>query len=182
MVDFDVAVVGGGPTGSTAAIHLARAGARVVLFDRAKFPRDKPCGGGVTARAYAEAPVDLKPVVEHEVNRVRFSFRLGESFDYAYPKTLVYMTQRLHLDAFLLEQARSAGVEVREGSMVREVGIEDGRALVAANGSSASALVVIGADGANGAVSRSLGLDPAPDPPVALEANFAYDADDSSVP
>ena len=44
-------VVGGGPAGSTTALRLARAGASVLLADKASFPRDKPCGGGLTMRA-----------------------------------------------------------------------------------------------------------------------------------
>jgi menaquinone-9 beta-reductase len=48
---FDAIVVGAGPAGSVASIHLARAGARVLLVDKARFPRDKPCGGGLTIRA-----------------------------------------------------------------------------------------------------------------------------------
>src|SRR5262245_62325162 len=42
----DVLVVGAGPAGSATAIHLARGGASVLLIDKARFPRDKPCGGG----------------------------------------------------------------------------------------------------------------------------------------
>ena len=49
----DVAVVGAGPAGSVTAVHLARAGARVLLLDKARFPRDKPCGGGLTGHARA---------------------------------------------------------------------------------------------------------------------------------
>ena len=45
---FDAVVVGAGPGGSTAAYRLVRGGARVLLLDRASFPRDKPCGGGLT--------------------------------------------------------------------------------------------------------------------------------------
>ncbi|HEV8173352.1 MAG TPA: FAD-dependent oxidoreductase, partial [Actinoplanes sp.] len=41
---YDVAVVGAGPAGSAAALAACRAGARVLLLDRADFPRDKPCG------------------------------------------------------------------------------------------------------------------------------------------
>jgi flavin-dependent dehydrogenase len=69
---FDVAVVGAGPAGSVTAIHLARGGAKVLLVDRARFPRDKPCGGGLTLRAVRQLPVDPAPVVEHEVDRMEF--------------------------------------------------------------------------------------------------------------
>ena len=54
------------------AIHLARGGARVLLVDKATFPRDKPCGGGLTLRAVRQLPVDPAPVVEHEVDRMAF--------------------------------------------------------------------------------------------------------------
>ena len=53
---FDVLVVGAGPAGSATAIHLARGGARVLLVDKARFPRDKPCGGGLTGRALRALP------------------------------------------------------------------------------------------------------------------------------
>ena len=48
---YDVAVAGGGPAGSAAAWHAAKAGARVVVIDQAEFPRGKPCGDGLTPRA-----------------------------------------------------------------------------------------------------------------------------------
>ncbi|HWO72584.1 MAG TPA: geranylgeranyl reductase family protein [Dehalococcoidia bacterium] len=177
MPKYDVAVVGAGPSGSTTAYYLARAGARVILLDRAEFPRDKPCGGGVTARAFHRAPVDLSPVVERTVNRVRFSFRLGAFFDYEYPQTLVYMTQRRRLDAYLLEEACRAGAEFRGGSQVRDIEFGDGSVRVAVNGGVCEAAALVGADGANGVVGRLSGLQPVTDPAVALEANFLYGED-----
>src|SRR4051794_41763871 len=51
MLTADVAVVGGGPAGCAAAITLARAGRDVVLVDKARFPRDKCCGDGLTTGA-----------------------------------------------------------------------------------------------------------------------------------
>ena len=65
---YDVAVVGAGPSGSTAAYHVAKSGARVLLLDKAKYPRVKPCGGGVTARCLEVAPVDLTPVIERVID------------------------------------------------------------------------------------------------------------------
>jgi geranylgeranyl reductase family protein len=173
---FDVAIVGAGPSGSTTAYHLARAGVRVLVLDRATFPREKPCGGGVTARAFAEAPVDLTPKVEQVVSRVRFSFRLGPFFDYGYPETLVYMTQRIKLDAFLLDEAAKAGATVHDGVAVREIDLGRLGVGLSANGDTFEADVLVGADGANGIVARAAGLSPVNDAPVALEANFPYES------
>ena len=175
MGKYDVAVVGAGPAGSTTAYHLAKAGARVLLLDRAEFPREKPCGGGVTARAFERAPVDLTPVVEQVVNRVRFSYKLGGHFDFEYPQTLVYMTQRLRLDEYLLNNAAAAGADFHGGSVVRSIELEKDGVRIAANGDVYEAGAIVGADGANGAVARSVGLHPVSDPPVALEANFPYE-------
>ena len=98
-------VAGAGPAGSATAIHLARGGARVLLADRARFPRDKPCGGGLTGRALRHAPFDVTPVVEHTVDR--FVFRLGyrRRFGRRSETPLVLMTQRRRLDLHLAEQA-----------------------------------------------------------------------------
>src|ERR1051325_7091055 len=70
MERFDAIVVGAGPAGWTAAIRLSRPGARVLLVDRERFPRDKPCGGGLTYRAVRQLPFSVEPVVEHVVDRL----------------------------------------------------------------------------------------------------------------
>src|SRR5947208_1023179 len=118
MARYDALVVGGGPAGSTTAIRLASAGASVLLVDRARFPRDKPCGGGLTLRAVRECPVDPTAVVEEEVDRLELRFRYGPSVVRRAPSPVILMTQRRCLDAFLLDAAREAGVEVREGTTV----------------------------------------------------------------
>src|SRR6266540_2196039 len=64
MERFDAVVVGAGPAGSLTAYHLARAHARVLLVDKTRFPRDKPCGGGLTYRALRQLPFSVEPVVE----------------------------------------------------------------------------------------------------------------------
>ena len=113
-------VVGGGPAGSATAHHLATAGASVLLADKATFPRDKPCGGGLTTRAFLRCPVDPTPVVEEKVDVVELRFRYGDSSCGTLARPVIWMTQRRRLDAFLLDAAREQGVEVREGATRRD--------------------------------------------------------------
>src|SRR5207248_2857957 len=118
MQRFDVAVVGAGPAGSMTAYRLARAGARVLLIDKARFPRDKPCGGGLTLRAVKELPFSVDPVVEDIVTRITCRLRYGRSFDREGRTALCLMTQRRRLDHFLVQRAQEAGAEFRDGVRV----------------------------------------------------------------
>jgi geranylgeranyl reductase family protein len=154
----DVAIVGAGPAGATAAYRLAKAGASVRLIDRATFPRDKPCGGGVTLRAARLLPFAIDEVTEDVVRRVEIGLHYGAVIERPARGPLVYMTQRKRLDAYLLEQARSAGARIEEGTTV------DARELDAG--------YVIGADGCNGTTAKQLGLGGSIVHAVALEANF----------
>jgi len=170
MERFDAIVVGAGPAGSTTAYRLARAGARVCMIDRARFPRDKPCGGGLTLRAVRELPVSVEPVVEERVDTIELGFRYSRRWSRRASEPLVLMTQRRRLDAFLADQAAAAGAEFREGVKVTAV---DPAGAVTLDGERIEADVVVGADGANGVTARSLGL-AAHEHGVALEGNVAY--------
>ena len=175
---YDAIVAGAGPAGSTAARILAREGASVLLLDRARFPRDKPCGGGVTLRAAACQEIDLGPVVERVVTGARFSLRLGETFDRRYGGPLTYMTQRRRLDAFLVEAAVAAGATFQDGEPVRGVEVSPnggaGGVTVRTERGSYSGRALIGADGANGVVGRDTGTRPETEAAVALEGNVPY--------
>lgn len=177
---YDAIVVGAGPAGSTAAREIASRGHSVLLLDRAKFPRDKPCGGGVTVRCANLLPFDLSPVVEHVVTGAVMGGPRGRQVTRDAGRTLTYLTQRRRLDAFLVERAQEAGVEFRDGSPVRGV-IEDheGTFTVRVGRSDATAeahtsRVLIGADGANGVVGTYLGFEHVAEGAVALEGNLAF--------
>ena len=162
MPSHDVAIVGAGPAGSTAAYRLASAGARVLLLDKATFPRDKPCGGGVTGRAARLLPFSIDPVVEDVTDRLECGLRYRHGFTRHARAPLAYMTQRRRLDHFLLQQAAEAGAEVRVGETA------DAREL--------DARIVIGADGCNGSSAKQLGLADGIVHGVALEANYPHEA------
>jgi geranylgeranyl reductase family protein len=171
VASYDAIVVGAGPAGSLAAYRLASAGATVLLLDKARFPRDKPCGGGVTIRALNELPFGIDPVVEGVVDRFELRLRHRRSFSRRAPAPLALMTQRWRLDAYLVEQALAAGAEFRDGVRISRVAQGE------VGGDSAR--VVIGADGANGVTARSLGLATDREHGVALEGNLANDVVDS---
>jgi geranylgeranyl reductase family protein len=158
MATYDVAILGAGPAGSTAAYRLATAGASVLLLDKATFPRDKPCGGGVTGRAARLLPFSIQPVVEDAVERLECGLRYRHRITRHARSPLAYMTQRRRLDHFLLQKAAEAGAEVREGETA------DAREL--------DARIVIGADGCNGTSAKQLGLAEGIVHGVALEANY----------
>jgi geranylgeranyl reductase family protein len=170
METFDTIIVGAGPAGSTTAYRLASAGARVLLLDKARFPRDKPCGGGVTARALRELPFDIQPVVEHTVEHLELSFRGHRGVRRGGRGPLAHMTQRRRLDHFLVEQALAAGATFRDGVRVSEIS-EDG---VRVDGGWVGGDLVLGADGVNGASARALGLTGDRIFGVALEGNLDY--------
>lgn len=171
---FDVLVVGAGPAGSAAATRLVRGGARVLLADKARFPRDKPCGGGLTGRALKNAPADVSPVVEHVVDR--FVVRVGYRGRFARRSAppLIRMTQRRRLDAHLAEQAAVAGSEFRDDALVSDVVVEHDGVSARVGSSTVRASFLVGADGANGIVVRAAGLGEGIHCGVALEGNVAW--------
>jgi geranylgeranyl reductase family protein len=147
----------------------------VLLLDRARFPRDKPCGGGITGRAAHLLPVAVDPVVEDVVTAVRMRLRYGSWVERGGGSPLILMTQRLRLDAFLVDEAAAAGAEVRDGLKVDGVEANGGGVTVTAGGERLRADAVIGADGANGICARALGLGGNQAIGVAIEGNLSYD-------
>ncbi len=171
MERFDAIVVGAGPAGSATAIRLAREGARVLLADRARFPRDKPCGGGLTGRAVRELPVDVSPVVEDVVRSLEVRLRYRKRFEGRSETPLVLMTQRRRLDAFLVEQAAGAGADFRDGATVEGLTVGPDGAELTVGGKRVRATAIVGADGVNGKLARAAGLGGGILYGIALEGN-----------
>ena len=157
MDAFDAVVVGAGPAGSTTARELAAAGARVLIVDRAEWPRYKACGGGVPLRAERLLPFPIDSVVEDSVSRIEMSARGEMAFTKRSRGPFARMVMRDRFDALLLEHAQRAGAELRTGTVVRELDL-NGHARIRAEGFEAEAEVLICADGAHSPVGRMAGL------------------------
>jgi flavin-dependent dehydrogenase len=162
------AVVGAGPGGALLAWHLARDGADVTVFD-ASHPREKPCGGGITARALdllPPAPAD-DPLPARLVTECRFESPTGEGVDVALDRPVAVAARR-DLDAWLLRRAVAAGAR-HLAERVTEV---DGTGRVrTAAGAARGFDVVVGADGAGSLVRRTL-LGPTPKERLVMAAGW----------
>lgn len=160
----DVVVVGAGPAGCAAAAQVLQQApeARVVLLDRAEFPRDKPCGDGIAGEVLDlldDVGLDSAALVRgyRPVTRLRIRAPRGVEVDRAL-RTPAYVVPRRTFDARLLDQVRGrGGVLVRH--RVRTVRVRPDAVVL---DDRFEAAVVIGADGAESTVRRALTGRPLP--------------------
>ncbi len=159
---IDVLVVGAGPAGATAARALALAGARVQLIDRARFPRNKPCGGAISMRVlrrFPHLPSALERIPTHRISRLHLEGPGGTSVLLSSPTPAALMIRRVEFDGLLVRLAEEAGVELREGVDVTQAReSRDEVVLTDRAGGEHRAPVVIAADGVYSVVARRLGL------------------------
>jgi geranylgeranyl reductase len=157
---FDVVVVGGGPSGATAATDLARRGRTVLLLDRAG--RIKPCGGAIPPILIKEFGIPESLLVAR-VTSARMVSPAGRKVDMPIDGGYVGMVDREVFDEYLRERAAAAGAVRRTGVFESITRDDDGVAVVnfRAHGSARGndvqcvrARTVIGADGAQSVVAR----------------------------
>ena len=171
----DIAVIGGGPAGAATAIRAARAGANVMVFEKAPYGRDKICGDGLTPRAVA-ALEELKIVLDdaHMIDGLRMiagkqQRELPWSSDGGRFPDHGAVWPRRRLDAALIDAAVEAGADVRFETEAEPVLDHDGRATGVRVGSDTiDAGLVVAATGAPGKVARMLGAERDPAEPFGL--------------
>jgi flavin-dependent dehydrogenase len=164
-VETDVVVVGGSVAGAATALHLSRAGASVVVLDRAQFPREKVCGEGLMPHGVAE--LARLGVVDRLASCSRpfrgIVYHVGEvSAVGEFPDADTHPglgVRRFGLDRALFEACAAApGVDLRAGVEVRRVVTTPEAAIIETSGGTVRARAVVGADGLMSRVRRDLGL------------------------
>ncbi len=119
---IDLAVIGGGPAGTAAAIEARRRGLTVAVWERERFPRDKVCGEFISAESLPllEAAVPAALVQSACITRSEFISPRGRAHTFALPLPARGLSRRV-LDEVLWKAASAAGAETREGEAVRRL-------------------------------------------------------------
>ena len=186
---YDVIVAGGGPAGASASWHLAKAGARVICLDKSTFPREKPCGDGITPRAIKMiCEMGLAAEIEkfHRIDTIRLVAH-EKTWERPIPKRrglpdFACVVSRSELDEMLLRTAERAGAEVIEDSRVSGPIVDKGvvtgvRASIDGVDEEVHAPIVIGADGVSSRIGRGADMVPPTDFPFALLVRAQIPAD-----
>jgi menaquinone-9 beta-reductase len=179
MTQWDAVIVGAGPAGAATARHLAGAGARVLLIDRACFPRHKPCseylspettrllarlGGDVLSAVERAAPARLYGMKVISPSGAEMCGRFAGEHGYSSPRPYSFALPRITFDLILREAAERAGAVVWEGTAAEELTSENGAisgVRVRTDGGTrevVQARVVVAADGLHSLVARRLRL------------------------
>ena len=192
--DADVIVVGAGPSGATTAYYLAQAGLDVLLLEKARFPRDKVCGDGLTPRAVKSLiamGVDVGPGSGWLRNKGLRVIGAGLRLEMPWPELDSYpgygvVRSRSSLDETLARRAQSAGAKLLEGVTVTGPVLDDAGRIVGVTaqsddpertrGDSATyrARTVVAADGNSSRLSVAMGLRRRDDRPLGVAVRTYY--------
>src|SRR5690606_21663377 len=162
--DSEVIVAGAGPAGAVAARTLAAAGIETLLVDRHAFPRNKPCGGGITTRVlrrFPWLPDAIASIDRHEVSTLHLEGPDRTVVEISSPRPCVLLIRRVEFDNALASQALAAGARFQSGFEITQVTeTPTGVTLRARDGSVLKAPIVIAADGVHSVIAKRLGLNP----------------------
>lgn len=154
---YDLIVIGGGPAGASAALEGVRLGLRVLLLEKEKFPRYKPCGGALSERARSYLGFRIPDeVIDAEVSRIRIFFG-DRCAEISRSERLSTLVTRSVFDEMLVRKAEEAGAEVLFGRKAAEIS-EMGECVRVRAGATYEGRLLVVADGHTGMLSRKIRL------------------------
>jgi len=159
------------------AFELARRGIDVLILERAKLPRYKLCGGGVTWKSVRQLAFDISPIVQKTLRRLTLMRNGSPRVTIQFDKPLVYMTMRDEFDAFLTARACEQGAKLVDGQSVTQIVETDDGYQIETPSAGYRCQVIVGADGVHSKVAQSVGLRNKPVLGLGLEAEIPMTAE-----
>ena len=128
---WDAIIIGAGPAGCAAAYDLAHAGREVLLLDRAEFPRQKACAGGLTTKTVRALRYPVDSVIRQRLNYLRIERDADHSTILRHRSDYCFMTVRKELDDYCFRQTVAVGAEFRRITSVTGISEDADRVEIA---------------------------------------------------
>jgi geranylgeranyl reductase family protein len=149
---WDAIVVGAGPAGCAAAYDLALAGREVLLLDRAEFPRQKACAGGLTLKTVRALRYSVEPIIRQQISQVRLEPDASQATVLRRRSTYCFMTVRRELDDYCFRQTLAVGAKFQRIRAITAISEDSSGVAITFDGQPLQTRFLIGADGVHSRV------------------------------
>jgi len=151
---YDAIIIGGGPSGCSCAYELTKSGRKVLLMDKALFPRHKPCAGGITIKTLNHLPIDISHLIEHKAKKMKFSFGDSKQVNLSHENGSCVMVIRDKFDEYFFNKTIELGTSFKKIKKIQNISVLENRVLLKVDDIMYEAEFLIGADGANSIVRK----------------------------